>query len=216
MIERIATYSEDDLIPLSALQHYMFCPRQCALIHLEHTWEDNRFTVEGKILHERVDAGGSEKRRNVRLAFGLPIRSLRLGLSGKADMVEFHLGPDGLWTPYPVEKKRGCSKEEDWDRVQLCAQALCLEEMLDLHVPEGALFYEKERRRERVLFDESLRRRTEQVAAAVHSMFDRRATPLPGDRQRCRGCSLLSRCLPKSAGDDGGVARYYARILELP
>jgi CRISPR-associated exonuclease Cas4 len=209
-------YPEADLVPLSALQHYLFCPRQCALIHLEQTWEENRFTAEGRLQHRRVDAGGSEKRRDVRQAFGLPIRSLRIGLSGKADLVEFHRGDDGLWQPYPVERKRGRRKEEDWDRVQLCAQALCLEEMLDLFVPEGALFYEKERHREVVPLKEGLRRRTEELARAVHEMMQTGRTPLPAYGPKCDACSLISRCLPKRVGIGGRVDRYFVRMLGEP
>ena len=149
------TYAEADLVPLSALQHYMHCPRQCALIHVEQVWVESGLTAEGRILHDRVDAGGAEKRRDVKRAFGLPIRCLRLGLVGKADVVEFHRQAGGRWLPYPVEHKRGRRKREDWDRVQLCAQALCLEEMLAVPVPEGALFYGKEQRREVVALDES-------------------------------------------------------------
>jgi CRISPR-associated exonuclease Cas4 len=210
------SYAEDDLVPLSALQHFIFCPRQCALIHLEQTWEENRFTAEGRLQHKRVDTGGSEKRRGVRQAFSLPIRSLRLGLSGKDDMVEFPLGEDGLWRPYPVERKRGRRKEEDWDRVQLCAQALCLEEMLGFLVPEGALFYEKERHREVVALDEALRRRTEETAGAVHEMMDAGRTPPPTYTPKCDACSLLSRCLPKGVGVRSRVDRYFVRMLGEP
>lgn len=209
-------YAEDDLVHLSALQHFLFCPRQCALIHLEQTWVENRFTAEGRLQHQRVDAGGSEKRRDVRLAFGLPIRSLQLGISGKADMVEFHLGDEGLWRPYPVERKRGRRKEEDWDRVQLCAQALCLEEMLGFPVPEGALFYEKERHREVVTLEEGLRRKTEELARATHDLMEAGRTPPPVYTPKCDSCSLISRCLPKRVGTGGRVDRYFVRMLETP
>lgn len=209
-------YNEDDLFPLSALQHFMFCQRQCALIHLEQIWVENRFTAEGRLQHQRVDAGGSEKRRDVRYAFGLPIRSLRLGISGKADMVEFHRGDGDCWQPYPVERKRGRRKEEDWDRVQLCAQALCLEEMLGLPVPEGALFYEKERRREIVPLDERLRNQTEELAVDVHKMMEAGSTPPPVYTPKCDSCSLINRCLPKRAGKEGQVDRYFARMMEAP
>ncbi len=209
-------YPEADLIPLSALQHFMFCPRQCALIHLEQTWEENRFTAEGRLQHQRVDGGGSEKRRDIRQAFGLPIRSLRIGITGKADVVEFHLQTDGRWAPYPVEHKRGRRKEEDWDRVQLCAQALCLEEMLGISVIEGALFYEKERRREVVLLEEGLRMRTEELARSVHELMSAKRTPPPVYTPKCDACSLNSRCLPKDVGSKGRVGSYFARMLEAP
>lgn len=206
---------ESDLVPLSALRHYAVCPRQCALIHLEQVWEENRLTAEGLLLHERVDAGGAEKRRDVKRVFSLPIRCLRLGLTGKADVVEFHRLPDGAWVPYPVEHKRGRRKREDWDRVQLCAQALCLEEMLGVSVPEGALFYGQEQRREVVSLDQGLRRETEEVAAAVHRMFVEQRTPPPEYAKKCESCSLVGTCRPKDLGRSrvGRVARYLARAV---
>ncbi len=214
---KMVQFSEADLVPLSALQHYLFCPRQCALIHVEQIWEESRLTAEGRILHERVDEGGMEKRRDVKRVFGLPIRCLRLGLVGKADVVEFHRQPDGTWRPYPVEHKRGRRKEEDWDRVQLCAQALCLEEMLGVAVPEGALFYGKEQRREVVEINEALRRKTEEVAAAVHRMLAEGRTPPPGYSPKCDRCSLVEVCLPRGVGGSRGrVARYLAKALEEP
>lgn len=211
-------YPEADLVPISALQHWLFCPRQCALIHLEQVWEENRLTAEGRVLHERVDRGGAEKRRDVKRVFSLPIRSLRVGLTGKADVVEFHRQLDGSWVPYPVEHKRGRRKREDWDRVQLCAQALCLEEMLGVPVAEGALFYGAEQRREVVALDGDLRRETEGVAAAVHRMFTEGRTPPPEYAKRCDSCSLVGTCRPKELGRVRGdrVARYLARAVAEP
>ncbi len=211
------TYAEADLVPLSALQHYQFCPRQCALIHVEQIWVESKLTAEGRILHDRVDAGGVEKRRDVKRVFGLPIRCLRLGLVGKADVVEFHRQADGPWIPYPVEHKRGRRKQEDWDRVQLCAQAVCLEEMLGVSVPEGALFYGKEQRREAVTIGEALRRETEEVAAAVHRMLAEGRTPPPEYAPKCDSCSLVEVCLPRGVGGSKSrVARYLAKVLEEP
>ncbi len=211
------TFPEADLVPLSALQHFMFCPRQCALIHMEQIWVESGLTAEGRILHERVDEGGVEKRRDVKRVFGLPIRCLRLGLVGKADVVEFHRQADGRWMPYPVEHKRGRQKQEDWDRVQLCAQALCLEEMLGVSVPEGALFYGKEQRREVVVISEALRRETEEVAAAVHRMLAEGRTPPPEYAPKCDNCSLVEVCLPRGVGGSKSrVARYLAKALEEP
>ena len=211
------TFPESDMVPLSALQHYLFCPRQCALIHVEQIWVESRLTAEGRILHERVDEVGAEKRRDVKRVFGLPIRCLRLGLVGKADVVEFHRQADGRWQPYPVEHKRGRRKEEDWDRVQLCAQALCLEEMLTVSVPEGALFYGKEQRREVVAIDDTLRRKTEEVAAAVHRMLAEGRTPPPEYAPKCDSCSLVQICLPRGVGGRGNrVARYLVKVLEEP
>jgi CRISPR-associated exonuclease Cas4 len=208
---------ESDLSPLSALQHYMFCPRQCALIHVEQIWVESGLTAEGRIQHERVHAGGAETRRDVKRVFALPIRCLRLGLVGKADVVEFHRQADGRWTPYPVEHKRGRRKQEDWDRVQLCAQALCLEEMLDVVVPEGALFYGQEQRREVVEIGDALRRETEKVADAVHQLLAEGRTPPPVYAKKCDSCSLIDVCLPRGVG--GGknrVARYLAKVLDEP
>ena len=211
------TFAESDLVPLSALQHYMFCPRQCALIHVEQIWVESGLTAEGRILHERVDHSGAEKRRDVKRVFGLPIRCLRLGLVGKADVVEFHRQADGSWWPYPVEHKRGRRKEEDWDRVQLCAQALCLEEMLDVPVPDGALFYGKEQRRGAVAIGDALRRKTEEVAAAVHRMLSEGRTPPPEYASKCDSCSLVNICLPRGVGGSKDrVARYLTRVLEEP
>ena len=216
-MEENMTYAESDLFPLSAVSHYSFCPRRCALIHVEQIWEESGLTAEGRILHERVDAGGVEKRKDVKRVFGLPIRSLRLGLAGKADVVEFHRQADGRWQPYPVEHKRGRRKKENWDRVQLCAQALCLEEMLDVSVPEGALFYGKEQRREVVVIGEDLRRETEEVAAAVHRMLEEGRTPAPEYAKKCESCSLVQTCLPRGVGGRGNrVARYLAKVLEEP
>jgi CRISPR-associated exonuclease Cas4 len=136
-------YVEDDLLPISALQHLLFCERQCALIHVEQVWAENRLTVEGRHLHERVDGGEHETRGGLRTARALPIRSLRLGLAGRADVVEFHASEGAAGPPrvVPVEYKRGRPKSHRADEVQLCAQALCLEEMLGVHVAAGALFY---------------------------------------------------------------------------
>ena len=211
------TFPESDLVPLSALQHYMFCPRQCALIHVEQIWVESGLTAEGRILHDKVHAGGMEKRRDVKRAFGLPIRCLRLGLVGKADVVEFHRQTDGRWTPYPVEHKRGRRKQEDWDRVQLCAQALCLEEMLSVSVPEGALFYGQEQRREVVEIGDALRQETEELAAAVHRLLTEGRTPPPVYAEKCENCSLVDICLPRTIGGRGSrVARYLENAMEEP
>lgn len=202
-------YDQDDLLPLSALQHWMFCPRQCALIHLEGIWRENRFTVEGRHLHERAHESGGESRGDLRVARGVLLRSLRLGLSGKADVLEFHRpGPDdgeggsaasgsACWQPFPVDYKRGRPKRNECDEVQLCAQALCIEEMLGVEAPAGALFYGRTRRRWKVFFTADLRRRTEQCARDVHAMVEARATP-PAERgPKCRHCSLADVCLPR-------------------
>lgn len=217
------TFSEDDLLPLSGLQHLLFCERQCALIHIEQAWTENVFTAEGRVMHERVDAGGHESRGDVRLAFGLALRSLRLGLSGKADVVEFHREPAArgstrsgsfLWRPFPVEHKRGRPKKADWDKVQLCAQAMCLEEMLRLDVPRGALFYGKTRRRLDVVFNAYLRGRTEETARRVHALIESGVTPPPVYTKGCESCSFLESCLPTATGGGKSVSRYLKEVME--
>lgn len=205
-------YDEDDLLPLSALQHLLFCERQCALMHIEQVWDENRLTMEGRILHERVHESGDESRGNVRIVRGLRLRSRQLGLSGMADVVEFHRAEDGAWIPFPVEYKRGKPKADPCDAVQLCAQAICLEEMLSVAVPAGALFYGATRRREDVAFDAELRRLTEETARRLHSFLEARVTPPPVLLPRCDNCSLKELCLPKGVGARS-VARYIQRIL---
>jgi len=191
-------YLEDDLLPISALQHLLFCERQCALIHIEQVWDENRFTAEGRLMHERVHEEGGESRGGVRIERGVALRSLGLGLAGKADIVEFHRLDAGPWRPYPVEHKRGKPKPDDCDRVQLCAQALCLEEMLGVVVPAGAIFYGRPRRRLDVAFDAELRKTTGFAALRLHEMVARGLTPPPRDDKRCRSCSLLERCMPRA------------------
>lgn len=185
-----------DTRPISALQHYMYCPRQCALIHVEKVWSENRFTVEGRLLHLRADSGSSGRRGGVAEDRSVPLRSDILGLYGIADVVEMRRGADGKEYPYPVEYKRGSPKVEDWDRVQLCAQAMCLEEMLGTRVPEGAIFYGKPRRRERVVFDASLRLMVEEVCSAVHEMVRQETLPDAEYGPKCRNCSLRDVCMP--------------------
>ncbi len=206
------TYSEDELIPLSALQHIMYCERQCALIHLEQVWTENRLTVEGRHLHERVDARGGESRGEVRTEFGVFVRSLRLGISGIADAVEFRREDDGLWRPFPVEYKRGRPKKDHSDEVQLCAQAMCLEEMLDVEVPEGALFYGKTRRRARVRFDPALRSLTGDAARRLHDLIDSEITPAADFGPKCKNCSLQDACMPRLIEDKGRVNGYLAAM----
>ena len=198
------TYSEDDLLPLSGLQHMLFCERQCALIHVEQVWAENRLTAEGRIMHEKVHDADRESRGDVRIEYGMPLRSLRLGLIAKADVVEFHrnqyLDENGAeaWLPFPVEYKRGKPKKDNYDKVQLCAQALCLEEMLGVGVSGGALFYGKTRRRQDVAFDNVLREETEDAAGRFHDLVDSRITPKPVYSPKCKSCSMYHLCLPKT------------------
>lgn len=207
-------YTEDDLLPISALQHLLFCERQCALIHIEQVWVENLFTAEGRIMHERVDDGVRENRGDVRRESGVPLRSLRLGLIGKADMVEFHRQPGDIWQPYPVEYKRGRPKKGSWDKVQLCAQGICLEEMLSCSVPEGALFYGKKRRRLDVRFDDELRQETEQTAVRLHELIRSGKTPrVRYEKKRCGNCSLLALCMPRVAGISKDVDHYLSLVF---
>ena len=205
-------FTEDDLLPISALQHLLYCERQCALIHIERVWEENLFTTDGRFLHEKVDAGEDCVRAGKRIARSLPLRSLQLGLSGVADVVEF--GPDA-GDVYPVEYKRGRSKRANCDRIQLCAQAMALEEMLDVVVTAGALFYGKTRRREAVAFDAALRGETGRAAARLHQLVDARHTPQAHyDASKCDACSLINLCMPSLLGK-ANVKKYLAAVADI-
>lgn len=182
-----------DPIPISALQHWLYCRRQAALIHLDGVWSDNPFTRRGSLLHERADTPGADLRGVVRVERALPLYSRRLNLSGRADAVEFH--PDGHVVP--VEYKSGRRRARLADEVQLCAQALCLEEMLGVTIPEGAMFHAPERRRRRVVFTEALRAQVERAAAEVAAMLAAARLPAPVHDARCSDCSLRRLCLPE-------------------
>jgi CRISPR-associated exonuclease Cas4 len=203
-------YAETDLLPLSGLQHLSFCERQWALIHLEQQWEENRLTAEGRVLHKTVDHGVDETRDGVRMVRSLAVRSFRLGVTGKADVVEFPLdgGP-----PVPVEYKRGRPKSEPWDEIQLCAQALCLEEMVGRPVVEGAIYYAARRRRSVIAFDAELRQRTEDLAARMHELFRGGVTPAPVLTARCRSCSLIEICQPSAIGQRGSARAFFRRSV---
>ncbi|MBM4306882.1 MAG: CRISPR-associated protein Cas4 [Deltaproteobacteria bacterium] len=207
---------EENLIMLSALQHFAFCPRQCALIHIEQVWDENRMTAEGRIMHEKVHEQDRESRGNVRIEYDVPLRSLRLGLIGKADVVEFHRLDKGTWQPFPVEYKRGKPKLDHCDIIQLCAQAICLEEMLSVSVSIGAIFYGRTRRRFDVSFDDSLRKETEETAKGTHRLIKSGRTPPPVYEKRCERCSLIHECLPKAIGKKPSVKRYLTRMIETP
>lgn len=208
------TYEKDDLIMLSAMQHYIYCTRQCALIHIEQAWSENVFTAEGRIMHDKADSNKFESRGNVRIDYSVPLRSLRLGLIGKADVVEFHRRDDRAWQPFPVEYKRGKPKASNCDRVQLCAQAICLEEMLGVEIGAGALFYGQTRRREDVVFDEELRRETEDIARKVHDLIEAGITPRPEYCKKCDQCSLLEICMPKTCSKTKSATKYLLKVIE--
>jgi CRISPR-associated exonuclease Cas4 len=225
-------YTEDQFIQLSALQHYVFCPRQCALIHVDDVWNDNVFTVRGNILHEKVDTDTYETRGTLKTVRALKIHSFRLGLAGKCDVVEFRkplANSPGLQAgehkaiitgmgvqPHipanvvsvqeamevvPVEFKAGQPKQNISDEVQLCAQALCLEEMLDVPVRRGAFFYGKIRRRVQVEISDTLRQQTEEIVAAVHDIVDRKVIPQGKYEKKCGSCSLEDICQPKAMNE---------------
>lgn len=199
-------------IPISALQHAVYCLRQAALIHLEQVWADNRFTAEGEVLHQVADKGGTRKVKGIRRVMALPIASRRLNISGIADMVEFYIGAEGE-IPYPVEYKRGRPKLHRADEVQLCAQALCLEEMTGRPVPEGALFYGETKRRVTVPIDAELRGLTEETITALAEVFASGRTPPPTVKQQhCRACSLKETCRPDAVVRSARVWR--SRMVE--
>lgn len=211
--------AESDQIPLSAVQHAVYCLRQAALIHLERMWEDNRFTAEGDVLHAVADKGGSRKGRAARRVLSLPLGSVRFNLSGVADLVEFQPSPEGGERAFPVEYKRGKPKLHRADEVQLCAQALCLEEMTGTPVPEGALYYAQTKRRVTVPFDSELRELTVAAIAALAHVFSSHVTPPPTQHlARCRGCSLVDLCRPDTFARPAKRWRdqTLARLLEAP
>lgn len=187
--------TDDDLVPMSALQHYLFCPRQCALIHVEQAWAENSFTAEGRVLHEATGNLGGEIRRGVRVVTSMPLASHRLGVSGIADLVELHAMAGGRWMPFPVEYKRGKPKAHRADEVQLCAQAMALEEMFAVEILEGALFYGETRRRTTVILNDALRSLTLEIAESVRCMRRSGETPAPDyKKSKCGRCSLLDLC----------------------
>lgn len=200
----------NDPIMLSALEHYIYCPRQCALIHLEQVWEENIYTMRGRDTHENVDEESSTRLHEVRYERALPIWSKRLNIVGKADMVEFQ---DQV--PYPVEYKSGRRKRGHPETIQLCAQALCLEEMFGVPVPKGALYWHGSRERREVVFTEGMREQVAEVAAAVHEMVARRITPPPVNDKRCKDCSLRESCLPHVIADKTGYCKAARHLYEV-
>ncbi|GBR73005.1 CRISPR-associated protein Cas4 [Candidatus Termititenax aidoneus] len=194
------TYSEDQLLPISAIAHFCYCERRYALIHLEQLWAENRFTVEGEILHERVHAEHHESRKYFRQEYSMAVRSLAWGLIGKCDLVELWLNKDGSRQKVsPVEFKRGRKKESDVDRVQLCAQALCLEEMLGVTIESGQFYYWQEHRRSDVLIDQALREVTIGLLERIRALQDSGQTPQAEyEKRKCDNCSLVDSCMPKS------------------
>lgn len=215
-------YGEEDLLPISALQHLAFCERQCALIHVERLWADNDRTAEGHELHAKVDEGYKAYRKGLKQFSGVQVHSLELGIAGRLDVVELtkqEAGPDnclflriaGHWTIAPVEFKRGKVKKHDADSVQLCAQALCLEEMTGCLVPTGSLFYAQTRRRTEIALDESLRQRTKQLILRHREIVSQNLLPGPVVKRHCKSCSLVDLCQPRLT--NGARTSEYEREL---
>jgi CRISPR-associated exonuclease Cas4 len=217
-------FSEDDLLPISGLQHLLFCERQAALVLIENLWEENTFTADGKIKHERAHEVGTEARPGIRMARGLRLRSLTLGLSGMTDIVEFHRTGDttgialegikDLWLPVPVEYKRGRLRKEDGYELQLCAQAICLEEMLGAEIPKGYIYYGRTNRRLEIAFDEDLRQKTILAAKRLHELLSSGVTPKAAHTRKCERCSLINLCLPAVSGSKQSTGTYLKRMLK--
>jgi CRISPR-associated exonuclease Cas4 len=202
-------------LPLSGLNHLMYCERRCALIHIEGVFEENAFTLQGGQLHETADTPGYSTQSGVRVVRALPLYSRRLGLSGKADIVEFSRGPGERQIPCPVDYKRGTRRRWDNDDVQLCAQALCLEEMLGVEAPRGAIFHAASKRRREVEFTAQLRETTVQAAGRLHELVRQGRIPPAILLPQCRGCSLRGICMPELT-QRTSVLRTASRSLFVP
>lgn len=204
---------EEEYVLLSALQHFLFCPRQCALAYIEMQWKDNYLTAKGNILHEKAHADVTEKRKDLYSVHGLRLVSKNHAISGMADVVEFNQadgeiegktcrlkGKDGFWIPVPVEYKKGKAHASDANNVQLCAQAFCLEEMLDVSISEGVIYHGDEKRRETVILDDALRELTIETINNTRALIESGRTPLAEYDNRCRSCSLYDICMPEVSG----------------
>ena len=201
---------DQEPIMISALNHYLYCPRRCALVHVEQVWSENLYTMRGNVVHENVHDESSHEVSGIEYERALPIWSRRLNLTGKADLVEFHEG-----IPYPVEYKSGRHKEFENDFIQLRAQALCLEEMFGVSVPKGALFWHNSRERREVDFTDAMRNQVELVTEAVREMLERRITPPPVNDKRCEGCSLKESCLPAVVADKARNRKAARELFEM-
>lgn len=215
-------YQEEDFLLLSGIQHFSFCRRQWALIHIEQQWAENLLTVEGDIVHEHChDEGFIEKRKGLLVTRGLRVFSKALGVTGQCDVVEFLQSDDGcrlyghrgLWRPHIVEYKHGKSKSIDADRLQLCCQAMCLEEMLGTVIESSALYYHETHRQEEVFFNNELREKVKTMLGEMHDCYRRRHTPRVKPKTGCQKCSLRNLCLPALCGKKS-VDKYYTAYLE--
>lgn len=217
-------YKEEEFLLLSGIQHFVFCKRQWALIHIEQQWQENLRTIEGEILHEKThDNAIKEKRGDLIISRGMAIFSRSLGLSGVCDVVELHqsldgvkiFGREGTYKLVPVEYKRGKPKEDESDAMQLCAQAICLEEMLLCDIPEAFIFYGETKRRLKVTLDEGLRERVRIIAKEMHELYDRRYTPKVKPSKRCKACSLEDLCMPKLCKNPSAFHYIQKNIMEV-
>lgn len=206
LVKKSMAYREDEYLMLSGVQHFRFCRRQWALIHIEHLWAENFRTVDGQIMHERAhDKGFFESRGDLLITRGMQVASPTLGVSGECDVVEFHRSDDGIslagregcWQPYPVEYKRGRPNPASGNALQLCGQAMCLEEMLCCQIPTGALYYGELRHREQVVFTPALRQEVQDALVEMHQLYTRGYTPKVKLSKSCNACSLKEVCLPK-------------------
>ena len=217
-------YKEDEFLALSGIQHYAFCPRQWALIHIERQWQENLRTIQGKQLHERVDDPEFfEARGDILITRSVPLSSYTLGVYGVADLVEFHSaeggcitlkGRQGKWRPVPIEYKKGRPKQNDIDEVQLCAQTICLEEMLAVEIFHGYIFYGETRRRTKVEFRPELRDSVLKNTEQMHTLYRQQITPKAITGKHCKACSLEDLCLPKIASKSPSVANYIDKHLK--
>ncbi len=200
---------DEDLLPISALQHLAFCERQCALIHVDRAWEENKLTAEGRTLHESVDEGYRQYRKGLKQFSSVSVRSLTLGIYGKLDVLELvkvaelpdncsFLQIRGKWEMHPVEFKRGKPKKHNADRIQVCAQALCIEEMTGSAIQEASLFYGQIRKRETVELSANLRAETHRMIARLRQIIEQQELPPPVLKRHCRACSLIEVCQPSS------------------
>ena len=224
-LKSLMEYKEEDFLQLSGLQHFKFCRRRWALIHIENQWEENYRTIDGAILHQNAhDTEFLESRGDRFITRGVSIYSAELGVSGQCDVLEYHrgntgipiAGKDGLWQPFPVEYKRGKPREDTGDALQLCGQAMCLETMLCCDIPEGALYYGETRRRERITFTPELRAQVGQMLAQMHDLYRRGYTPKVKPTKSCNACSMKELCLPKLMKNRSVSAYLKAAMEEAP
>lgn len=209
-ISALSPWSDDDFIMVSALEHWSYCHRQCALIHVEQTFDENLYTMRGRKVHEQVDQVESVTERGVRVERAMLIWNRRLGLIGKADVVEFHAD-----VPYPVEYKHGSRRQREHDDLQLCAQAMCLEEMTGQAVPRGAIFHHKSRRRREVRFTPSLRTQVEETVTAIRVLLASKRLPPSVNDRRCEKCSLKEACMPQVREEPGREKRLLVNLFDV-